>query len=162
MFESDARLGRDISDLLGAIRAASGGRYACVLEPKAILFESGSPEGPAGWVVRRFLEPRLLSLFALPASLAGEGPQADVFEGWEEDDFVLAFLNGRVALVLACADAETARSQIEKLFDVLADRLLRFKASYRVDATGRGLFFGRPRVDWVVVAREASELPPEA
>ena len=162
MFESTEALGREIADLLGAIREASGGRYACVFEPAAILFDSESAEGSLGWAVRRFLEPRLAKLFGLPKSLAGEGPEEDVFAGWDEDDFLLAFLNGRVALAVAARDAEAARPRIEKLFEVLADRLLRYKASYRVDAQGGGLFFGRPRVDWVVVAREAGARPPEA
>jgi hypothetical protein len=154
MFESSEGLGRDIRGLLDAIREATGARYACVVEPSSILFESESPAGPAGWVLRHFLEPRLRALFTLPASLAGEGPGEDVFEGWDEDDFLLAFLNGRVALAVACANAEQARASCEKLFDILADRLLRFKASYRVDAAGRGLFLGQPRVDWVVAARD--------
>lgn len=154
MFESTEALGRDIAGLLGAIRDAAGGRYACVFEPGTILFESASSDAPLGWAVRRFLEPRLQKLFSLPKSLAGEGPEEDVFEGWDQDDFVLAFLNGRVALAVAVGDAEAARPRIEKLFEALADRLLRYKASYRVDAEGGGLFFGRPRVDWVVVARE--------
>jgi hypothetical protein len=154
MFESTERLGQDITGLLGAICEAAGARYACVFEPGAILFESAPSEGARGWPVRRFLEPRLAKLFTLPASMAGTGPQEDVFEGWEEDDFVLAFLNGRVALAVAARDAEAVRPSIERLFAVLADRLLRLKASYRVDAQGRGLFFGSPRVDWVVAGRQ--------
>ena len=67
---------------------------------------------------------------------------------------MLAFLNGRVALLVACDEAEAAREQAERLFTTLADRLLRLEPSWRVDAKGRGLFFGRPRVDWIVVARE--------
>lgn len=154
MFESTERLGQDITSLLTAICDAAEARYACVFEPGAILFESGPQESAPAWAVRRFLEPRLGKLFTLPASMAGEGPQDDLFEGWEEDDFVLAFLNGRVGLAVAAPNAEDVRPRIDKLFTVLADRLLRFKASYRVDAEGRGLFFGSPRVDWVVAARE--------
>ena len=155
MFESTERLGADITALLGAIREAAGARYVCVFEPGAILFESEAPETAPGWALRRFLEPRLAKLFALPASMAGDGPQEDVFEGWEADDFVLAFVNGRVGLAVAAQDAEAVRPRIEKLFEALADRLFRWKASYRVDSAGRGLFAGRPRVDWVIAAREA-------
>lgn len=154
MFESSEGLGREIGDLLGAIRDAAGARYACVFEPGAIVFES-QPGSEPGWALRRFLEPRLAQLFSLPASMEGEGPGEDVFADWEEDDFVLAFLNGRVGLAVAAPDAESVRPRIEKLFEALADRLFRWKASYRVDAAGRGLFFGRPRVDWVVAARAA-------
>ena len=153
MLESPERLRDDIARMLDVIREAAAARYACILEPSGIAFESRAEEGPAEWTVRRFLEPRLARVFALPASLAGEGPEEDVFEGWDEDDVVLAFLNGRVALALFSADAAEARRAAEEPFAVLADRLVRWKPGLRVDEKGRGLFFGRPRVDWVVVSR---------
>lgn len=153
MLDPPGRLQDDIARMLDVIREASGARYACILEPAGIAFESRAEDGPAAWAVRRFLEPRLDRLFALPASLAGEGPEEDVFEGWEEDEVALAFLNGRVALALFSADAAVARQAAEGPFTALADRLLRWKPALRVDEKGRGLFFGRPRVDWVVVSR---------
>jgi hypothetical protein len=39
------------------------------------------------------------------------------------------------------------------------DQLLRWKAAYRFDAQGRGLFVGRPRLDVIVVGGH-SEAPP--
>ncbi|HET7293254.1 MAG TPA: hypothetical protein VFM88_12575 [Vicinamibacteria bacterium] len=153
MLDPPGRLQDDIARMLDVIREASGARYACILEPTGVAFESRSDDGPAAWAARCFLEPRLSRLFALPASLAGDGPQEDVFEGWEEDEVVLAFLNGRVALLILSADAARAREAAERPFTTLADRLLRWKPAFRLDEQGRGLFFGRPRVDWVVVAR---------
>jgi hypothetical protein len=153
VFDSPERLREDIVRMLDVIREAAAARYACLLEPSGVAFESRAQEGPAPWTVRRFLEPRLPRLFALPASLAGEGPEEDVFEGWDEDDVVLAFLNGRIALALLGPDAAALRRGAEKPFVALADRLLRWKPALRVDESGRGLFFGRPRVDWVVVSR---------
>ena len=136
------------------MREATGARYACIAEKRGVRFESAGAEA-AGGQLRAFLEPRLTAIFELPASLAGTGPEQDAFESWDEDDFVLAFLNGRIALLLACPHAEPAREQAERLFTALADRLLRLEPSWRVDTQGRGLFFGRPRVDWVVVTRGA-------
>lgn len=77
----------------------------------------------------------------------------DVFEGWDDGEFVLAFLNGRVAVVLACPEAEPVRDQLMKPIELLADRLLRYDQSYRVDRRGRGLLFGRPKLDLIVVGR---------
>ncbi|HJS59111.1 MAG TPA: hypothetical protein VKA01_13500 [Vicinamibacteria bacterium] len=153
MLESPERLRDDIARLLDVIRGAAGARYACLLEPAGMVLESRAEGGPAEWTVRRFLEPRLSRVFALPASLAGQGPDDDVFEGWDEDDVVLAFLNGRIALALLGPDAAALRRGAEKPFAALADRLLRWKPALRVDESGRGLFFGRPRVDWIVVSR---------
>ncbi len=153
MFESEARLAEEVRGLLDAVREATGARYACIAERRGIRFESvvAAAEGVA---LRGFLEPRLAAIFELPAALAGTGPEQDAFEGWSADDFVLAFLNRRVALLVACDEAEAAREQAERLFTTLADRLLRLEPSWRVDLKGRGLFFGRPQVDWIVVDRE--------
>lgn len=155
MFESEGRLSEDVEGLLRALREAGEGRYACVADRAGIHFQSAdASEEPAGWTVRAFLEPLLPAVFRIPESLAGEGPSEDVFEAWNDDDFLLAFLNDRVAVILACPDAEAARTAIEPVFTPLADRLLRLKPAWRVDNQGRGLFFGRPRVDWIVAARE--------
>lgn len=153
MFESPERLARDIEDLLDALRTAAAARDGFLIDPSGVLFASAADAGAAGWTARRFLESRLDALFALPKSLAGEGPSADVFEGWEDDEVLLAFLNGRIVLVLLCPDAEEARAVVERPFAALADRLLRWRPSLRVDEQGRGLFVGQPRVDWVVIGR---------
>ncbi len=146
MFESSERLEGDIAQILEAISTATEARYACIVEPTGIRFES-----EPGWPGRLFLEARLPRLFVLPGSLEGAGPEQDVFEGWEEDEVLIAFLNRRIALVAFCPDAEGARTVAERPFAALADRLLRWRPALRVDPQGGGLFFGRPRVDWVVV-----------
>ena len=148
MLEQVPGLESDIRNMLDAIAEIAHARYACLAEPQGVRFAHGAEGGAE----ERFLADRLPRLFALPATLEGSGPEQDVFEGWEGDEFLLVFLNGRIALVLFCPDAEAARRDVERPFEVLADRLLRWRPALRVDAQGRGLFFGRPRVDWIVIA----------
>ena len=160
MFESRARLVEEIRGLLAAVRVAAAGRYACVLDRSRVLFED-PPSSEEREAVRRFLESRSAALFALPGQLADEGPMEDAFAGWDADEFLLAFLNGRVAVAVACPDAERARDQAARPLRALADRLLRYDQSYRLDAQGRGLFFGRARIDLVVVGPPgANPVPP--
>jgi hypothetical protein len=152
MFESRTRLAAEIKGLLGALREAGHGRYACLLDRKAVTFENAASEEPA-WALRRFLEERREVLFTLPDAMAGDGPETDLFEDWGEDDFLLAFLNGRVAVVVACPDAEALRQPAQRLLKALSDRLFRYEPSYRLNAEGRGFFGGRAKLDVVVVAR---------
>jgi hypothetical protein len=155
VFESPRRLEQDIESLLLAVRQAASARDAFLIQPTGILFASAAEQGAAGWAARRFLEPRLARLFELPRSLEGPGPAEDVFEGWEDDQILIGILNGQIALLLLCPDAEGARGAIERPFAALADRLLRWRPALRVDERGRGLFLGRPRVDWVVIGSPA-------
>jgi hypothetical protein len=155
MFESETRLREDVLRLLSTIREAAEARYACVVEPAGVRFQIAEPED-ATWPSRQFLEQRLASLFSIPKALAADGPIEDVFAEWESpagvlDEFFLAFVNGKVGLVVVCPDAERLRDELRKPLEVLADRLLRLNASWRVDEKGRGLFFGRPRLDLVVI-----------
>lgn len=154
MFESSERLGREIATLLDGLRVESGGRYACLADPVRLLFESSDDAEDDTGALRSLIEQRLGALFAIPRQLAGEEPMDDVFEGWDSDDFFLAFINGRVALVLACPEAEPLREKLMRPLKILADRLFRLDASYRLDERGRGLFFGGARLDLVVVGRE--------
>ncbi len=152
MFESPERLREDVAGLVESLRDLANARAAFVVDAGQVLFESAAGQGQlSGRAERRFLEPRLAQLLALPANLEGTGPEADVFEGWEGDEFLIAVLNGRVALVCFCPDGEAARAAVEGPFAALADRLLRWRPALRLDPAGRGLFFGRPRVDWIVV-----------
>ena len=86
MFESPQRLGQQIEGLLEAIRARAGGRYACLLEPTRILFESKDPGWQEAWTLRRLVEQRGAALFALPAGMESGAPVEDVFEGWSDDE----------------------------------------------------------------------------
>jgi hypothetical protein len=155
MFESEARLREDILGLLAAIRATADARYVCVVERSGVRFELAEPED-ATWPSRQFLEQRLPTLFKIPEALATEGPSDDVFADWQspagaEDQFLLAFVNGKVGLVVVCPDAEASRAELRKPLEVLADRLLRLNASWRIDERGHGFFFGRARLDLVVI-----------
>jgi hypothetical protein len=154
VFESRERLADDILHLLDAVRQEAGGRYACLMEPGRILFESPEPEDREGWTLRRLLEERSAALFSLPHSMAREGPAEDLFEGWEQDDFLLAFVNGRVALAVACPDAEAVRDAVMRPLRALADRLFRYNETWRLDERGRGFFLGSARLDVVVVGRQ--------
>src|SRR5262245_13096520 len=156
MFESKDRLAGEIAELLEALRGVAGGRYACVLDAKATHFESLAPEESGLWVLRRFLEDKRSQVLAIPGGLAADGPMDDVFADWDEDDFLLAVWNGRVALVLACPDAEAARDTIDRPLRALMDRLFRGDPTYRLDSQGRGLFLGRARMDVIVVGRQPS------
>lgn len=149
--------------LLGACAGAALGRYACVLDPKGVLFEHGA-EGQGGhWVLRQFLEQRIARLFALPPAMASGAEMEDVFADWESpageppDEFLLAFINGKVAVVLACPGAERAQGLVMRPLCALADRLFRLNPAWRLDEKGRGLFLSRPRVDFVVVGRPTGE-----
>jgi len=151
VFESSRRLSGEVVEILDAVRGLAQGRYACVVEPKGILFESPEPEGREAWALRRFLEEKCAALFAIPRAMAEGTDLDDAFEEWQQDEFLLAFINGRVALVVACPEAESLRERVFPLLKVLADRLFRYNETYRLDPEGRGLFIGRPRLDIVVV-----------
>jgi len=152
MFESRERLADDVHTLLEALRKQSDGRYACVMEPSALLFESPHPdEGGSDSALRAFLERNRAAIFSLPAGMAGQAPMEDAFADWEGDEFLLGFINGRVTVVVACPDAEHARQGAFDVLEVMADRLLRYDAKYRLDEKGRGLFLGRARIDIVAV-----------
>ena len=155
MFESTRRLEEDVRGLIEAVRVAASGRYACVLEPGAVRYESPEPEGQPIATLRRLLELNGTAIFALPALMgdaSGEGPAEDPFEGWEHDELCLAFLNGKVAVVIACPDAEAGRADAMKPLQILMDRLLRLEPAYRSDGRGRGFFLGRPKLDFVTIA----------
>ena len=151
MFDSPRRLSGEVVEVLDALRSLGQGRYACVVEPRGILFESPEPEGSEAWALRRFLEDKCAALFAIPRAMAEGTALDDAFAEWHRDEFLLTFINGRVALVVACPDAESLRERAFPLLKALTDRLLRYNETYRLDPQGRGLFIGRPRLDIVVV-----------
>jgi hypothetical protein len=153
LFETRGKLADDIRGLLGRLRHLSGGRYACLLEPRGVLFEEADDaEGPP-WTLRRFLEQHAAEVFAIPGSLHSEAPMEDAFAEWDKDAFYLAFVNGRVAVVVACADPGVLEARGGRLIKALVDRLIRYNPAWRADERGRGLFFSRPRLDTVVVGR---------
>jgi hypothetical protein len=153
MFESKARLQEDVLRLLDALRQQGEGDYAVLFDPKGTLLES--PDEPTGgeWVLRRLVQSHAEELFRLPAALRGDGEMRDLFEHFEDREFFLAFLNGRVGVLVACPDAKGLEDSSGQLLRVLADRLLRFNPAWRLDEKGRGLFLGSPRLDTVVIGR---------
>jgi hypothetical protein len=148
---SKDRLREDIGAVLEAIRQDAQGRYACILDPKSILFEAPEPLPDEGVRLHRLLLEKRDELFAIPRALADATDPPDAFAAWPSDEFLLAFVNERVALVVACPDAEAVREKTLKHLEILADRLLRLEDRFRVDRQGRGLFLGRPRLDLIVI-----------
>jgi len=153
MFESTARLREDVHRLLAALRELAEGPYAALFDSKGVLLESPDDAGEGGWRLRRLVQNRAEALFHVPAALHGGEEMSDLFEDLEGDEFFLAFLNGRVGFLVACPDAQRLEDESGKLLKVLADRLLRLNPAWRLDERGRGLFFGSPRLDTVVIGR---------
>jgi len=153
VFETSERLARDVAEALAVIRRLGDGRYACLLERSGLVLEDPPRGSGTGELLGTFLAARTAALFGIPEALATDAPLDDVLGGWEEDEFLLAFLNGKAAVIVACPDAERLRSAAEAPLTVLADRLFRWKPAYRLDPQGRGLFVSAPRLDIVVVGR---------
>jgi hypothetical protein len=151
IFESRTALRQGLLEAVDAIRALGEGRYACVLDAGAIVLESPEPADGRSFALRQIIEERRAAILAIPQTLADGGQLEDVFADWHEDEFLLAFLNQRVVLVVACPDAEALKEGAEALWPVWADRVLRFDERYRIDPKGRGLLFGSPRLDLVVI-----------
>lgn len=154
MFESKPRLAADILGLLDALRELAGGRYACVVDREGMRFESPLTPAEPELLLRNAVRERKEALLAVPAALAADEPLEDALSAFSEDEFLLAALNGRVLVLVACAEAEGLEARAEPLLHALSDRLLRYEERWRVDSRGRGLFFGRPRLDTVVIGRE--------
>jgi hypothetical protein len=125
------------------------------VDPEGLLFESMPAEAGESWMLRQFLKERTGALFTLPEAMDSGGPADDVFADWSEDEFFLAFVNRRVAVLVACPEAEPLREAAFRPLKVLADRLLRYNQAWRVGPRGGGgFFFGRAQLDIVVVGRE--------
>jgi hypothetical protein len=151
IFESRSVLRQGLLEAVDAIRTLGEGRYACVLDASAIVLESPEPADGRSFALRQLIEDRRAAILSIPQTLADDTPMEDVFSDWHEDEFLLAFLNQRVALVVACPDAEALKANGTELWPVWADRVLRFDERYRIDPKGRGLLFGSPRLDLVVI-----------
>ena len=160
MFESHEKLGGEIRKLLGALRGLGGGRYACLLEPKGVALRGRRlPRTPPPGTCAASSRSDAEALFAIPRALASDGEIGeDVFASWEDDGFFLVFVNGRVAVVVACPDPATLEKESGRVLKVLVDRLIRYNTAWRADEKGRGLFFSQPRLDTVVVEKPRAEV----
>jgi hypothetical protein len=162
MFESSRRLREDVQTLLDSLRALAEGRYAALFDARGVLAESPQAGGEGEWVVRRFVQERAAELFRIPARLHSGEAMDDAFADWAKDEFFLAFVNGRVGMIVACPDAERVEAESGELLGVMVDRLLRLNPGWRLDEKGRGLLAGRPRLDTVAIGRAAGETDPPA
>jgi hypothetical protein len=157
MFESATRLRRDVSEMLDALRALGGGRYAAVFDAREVVAESPSQANEGEWALRRVLQSHAEPLLRVPRALESGEPIEDVFSDYAEEEFLLAVVNGKLGVLVACPDASKLRTESAQLLPVLVDRLLRLEDRWRVDDRGRGLFFGSPRLDTVVIPRPGSD-----
>lgn len=157
MFESEAKLRRDVAEMLEALRELGEGRYAAVFDAKAVVAESPAETNEGEWVLRQLIQDRGAALLRVPAALHGGEEMADLFDAWTSDEFWLAVVNGRVGVLVACADAAKLDAESGRLVRALVDRLLRLDPAWRYDQKGRGLFLGSPRLDSVVIPRPADE-----
>ena len=152
MFTSTTRLAEEIRSCLTSVLALGAGRYACVVDKDGIRIEEPEASDAGCRALRSLISERREAILGLATQLASEEPMADVFAGCEREGLFVAIVNGRVALVVAGPRPEELREQSQRLLRALADRLLRFNAAYRVDSRGRGFFFGRPRLDLIVIS----------
>jgi len=153
MFESADKLRRDVAEMLEALRGLGAGRYAAVFDAKAVVAETPSDTSEEEWALRRLLQSQAQALLRLPTALHGGDELGDPFAEWTDDEFLLVVVNGKVGVLVACADAARLEADAGRLLHALFDRLLRLDSGWRVDEKGRGLFFGSPRLDTIVVPR---------
>jgi hypothetical protein len=156
MPESSGTVAAQITTLLEVLRQLGGGRYACLADARRVHFESceGDVDG-----LRGYLEARTAALFRLPGTLAtaDDGLGEDLFADWDgPDGFLLAFINRRVAAVVACPAPEALQEPALPPLKALAERVFQWDPSARGDGGPLSLFFTQPRLDLVVVG------PPEA
>ena len=150
MFESADRLRNDVLTLMEAILDLGDGRYAALVEKTGVVLDTPEPDDGRATALRKVIDERSPAILKLAQALADETDE-DAFADWTEDEFLVAVLNERVALVVACPDAEALRTKVDPPLKALVDRLLRWKPAYRLDPQGRGLFASRPRLDVIVV-----------
>lgn len=153
IFESRPTLRQSLLETVEAVRALAEGRYACVLDASGIVLETPEPEDGRTFALRQLVQEHRAAILAIPRTLAADAPMDDAFADWHEDEFLLALLNQKVALVVACPDAEVLKDRAGPLLRVWADRALRYDERYRIDSRGRGLLFGSPRLDLIVIGR---------
>jgi len=153
VFESETRLRRDVVDILDSLRGLGSGWYAAVFDRSKVVLESASEASPGAAALRRLLQAEAEPLLRLPGALQRGEATSDVFAGFAADEFLLAVVNGKVGVVVACADAAKLETESARLVRALVDRLLRIDPAWRYDDKGRGIFFGSPRLDTVVIPR---------
>jgi hypothetical protein len=143
--------------MLGALRELGESRYAAVFDATAVVAESPAETAEGQWALRRLLQSKAEELLRLPRALQSGEEVADLFADYGDEEFLLAVVNGKLGVLVACADATKLKDDSERLLPALFDRLLRLDDRYRLDEKGRGLFWGSPRLDTVVIPRPAAE-----
>ena len=143
--------------MLGALRELAESRFAAVFDATAVVAESPAETAEGQWALRRLLQSKAEELLRLPRALQSGEEVADLFADYGDEEFLLAVVNGKLGVLVACADATKLKDDSERLLPALFDRLLRLDDRYRLDEKGRGLFWGSLRLDTVVIPRPADE-----
>ena len=143
--------------MLDALRVLGESRYAAVFDATAVVAESPAETAEGQWALRRLLQSQAEALLRLPRALQSGEEVADLFADYADEEFLLAVVNGKLGLLVACGDATRLKDDSERLLPALVDRLLRLDDRYRLDEKGRGLFWGSPRLDTVVIPRPQGE-----
>lgn len=147
-----ARARESLIEVVDAVRRLGEGRYACVLDAGGVVVEAPLPDDGHLVALRRLLEESRGALLTISRLAAGESAE-DPFGEWHHDEFLVAVVNERAALVVVCPDSEALKEGSDELLRVWVDRVFRFDERYRFDPRGRGLFLGRPRLDIVAVGK---------
>jgi hypothetical protein len=158
VFESSRRLREELLQGLEALIGLGDGRWAALFDRQGVhlespIPESGSADDPQA-ALRLFVRDQAAALFGIPAALQAGRDLEDHFAAFAGEEFFLAFVNGRVGLLVACADAQRIEDESGPLLRLLVDRLLRLEPRWRLDEKGRGILAARPRLDTVVIGRE--------
>lgn len=159
MFESTDRLSEELLQGLEALRGLGDGHWAALFDRQGVRLESpaadSDPAGdPPAATLRLFVRDHAAALFGIPAALQAGNELEDHFAAFAEEEFFLAFVNGKVAILVACADAQRIEDESGPLLRLLVDRLLRLEPRWRLDEQGRGILAARPRLDTVVIGRD--------
>jgi hypothetical protein len=143
--------------MLDALRELGESPYAAVFDATSVVAESPAETAEGQWALRQLLQSQKEALLRLPRELQAGEEIKDLFADFGDEEFLLAVVNGKLGVLVACADAARLKDDSERLLPALVDRLLRLDGRYRLDERGRGLFFGSPRLDTVVIPRPDRE-----
>ena len=114
MFESPARLRRDVSEMLDSLRVLGAGRYAAVFDAMAVVAESPTGTNESEWGLRRLLQDHGRAVLQLPATLHGGEEMGDLFSDWTEDEFLLAVVNGKLGVLCSPNDLSYLLEGVER------------------------------------------------
>ena len=144
--------------MLDALRELGAGRYAAVFDAKAVR----RPRAPtrrakASGRCAACCSRTRKRVLRLPGALHAGDEMGDPFAELDERRVPLSPREREGGRRSSPARTRRgSRPTPRRLLHALVDRLLRLDPAWRVDEKGRGLFFGSPRLDTVVIPRPAT------